>query len=54
MNVFNVIPWPIYDTQIAANFILEETDIGYANLVEKLCDKKLSKNFRFLIGVEDL
>ena len=46
MNVFNVIPWPIYDTQIAANFILEETDIGYANLVEKLCDKKLSKKFQ--------
>jgi len=46
MNVFNVIPWPIYDTQIAANFILEENDIGYGNLVEILCGKKLSKKYQ--------
>jgi len=46
MNVFNVIPWPIYDTQIAANFILEETDIGYGNLVETMCGKKLSKKYQ--------
>ena len=46
MNVFNVIPWPIYDTQIAANFILNETDIGYGNLVETLCGKKLSKKYQ--------
>ena len=46
MNVFNVIPWPIYDTQIAANFILEENDIGYGNLVETLCGKKLSKKYQ--------
>ena len=26
------VPAPVYDTQIAANFILEETDIGYASL----------------------
>jgi len=46
MNAFNVIPWPIYDTQIAANFILEENDIGYGNLVETLCGKKLSKKYQ--------
>ena len=46
MNVYDVIPWPIYDTQIAANFVLEENDIGYGNLVEKLCEKKLSKKYQ--------
>ena len=46
MNVFNIIPWPIYDTQIAANFILAETDIGYSNLVEKFCEIKLSKKYQ--------
>jgi ribonuclease D len=24
MNTFNVIPWPIYDTQIAANLYLKK------------------------------
>ena len=46
MNVFNIIPWPIYDTQIAANFIFVETDIGYSNLVEKFCEIKLSKKYQ--------
>ena len=46
MNVFNIIPWPIYDTQIAANFIFAETDIGYSNLVEKFCEIKLSKKYQ--------
>ena len=46
MNVFNIIPWPIYDTQIAANFIFTETDIGYSNLVEKFCEIKLSKKYQ--------
>ena len=46
MNVFNTIPWPIYDTQIAANFIFVETDIGYSNLVEKFCEIKLSKKYQ--------
>ena len=46
MNVFNIIPWPIYDTQIAANFIFSETDIGYSNLVEKFCEIKLSKKYQ--------
>ena len=46
MNVFNIIPWPIYDTQIAANFIFMETDIGYSNLVEKFCEIKLSKKYQ--------
>ena len=46
MNVFNIIPWPIYDTQIAANFTFAETDIGYSNLVEKLCEIKLSKKYQ--------
>ena len=46
MNVFNVIPWPIYDTQLAANFIFAETDIGYSNLVEKFFEIKLSKKFQ--------
>ena len=46
MNVFNIIPWPIYDTQIAANFIFVETDIGYSNLVEKFCEIRLSKKYQ--------
>jgi len=46
MNVFNIIPWPIYDTQIAANFIFAETDIGYSNLVEKFFEIKLSKKYQ--------
>ena len=46
INVFNIIPWPIYDTQIAANFIFTETDIGYSNLVEKFCEIKLSKKYQ--------
>ena len=46
MNVFNIIPWPIYDTQIAANLIFVETDIGYSNLVEKFCEIKLSKKYQ--------
>ena len=46
INVFNIIPWPIYDTQIAANFIFAETDIGYSNLVEKFCEIKLSKKYQ--------
>ena len=46
MNVFNVIPWPIYDTQLAANFIFAETDIGYSNLVEKFFEIKLSKKYQ--------
>ena len=46
MNVFNIIPWPIYDTQLAANFIFAETDIGYSNLVEKFFEIKLSKKYQ--------
>ena len=46
MNVFNVIPWPVYDTQLAANFIFAETDIGYSNLVEKFFEIKLSKKYQ--------
>ena len=46
MNTFNIIPWPIYDTQVAANFILKENDIGYGNLVETLCGKKLNKKYQ--------
>ena len=46
MNVFNIIPWPIYDTQIAANFIFAETDVSYSNLVEKFCEIKLSKKYQ--------
>ena len=46
MNVFNVIPWPVYDTQLAANFIFAETDIGYSNLVEKFFEIKLNKKYQ--------
>ena len=46
MNIYHAIPWPIYDTQIAANFIYEDGDIGYSNLVEKMFNKKLSKKFQ--------
>ena len=46
MNTYKIIPWPIYDTQIAANFIYEDNDIGYGNLVEKICSKKLNKKYQ--------
>ncbi len=46
MNVYKIIPWPVYDTQIAANFIYEDNDIGYSNLVEKICSIKLSKKYQ--------
>ena len=29
MNAYKIIPWPVYDTQIAANFIYDDNDIGY-------------------------
>ena len=46
MNTYKIIPWPIYDTQIAANFIYEDNDIGYGNLVEKICSIKLNKKYQ--------
>ncbi|MDC3144442.1 HRDC domain-containing protein [Pelagibacteraceae bacterium] len=46
MYTYQIIPWPIYDTQIAANFIYEDNDIGYGNLVEKICSKKLNKKYQ--------
>jgi ribonuclease D len=40
MNIFNEIPWPIFDTQLAANLTIKENDVGYGNLVEIICKKK--------------
>ncbi len=36
-------PTPVFDTQIAANLLGLGNSIGYANLVERICDVKLDK-----------
>ena len=39
---FNVIVWPIFDTQLAYGLVSNENNIGYNSLVEKLFKIKLS------------
>ena len=46
INIFNEIPWPIFYTQLAANLTIKENDVGYGNLVEIICKKKLSKKYQ--------
>tara|TARA_Y100000741_G_scaffold7377_1_gene6226 strand:+ start:748 stop:1590 length:843 start_codon:yes stop_codon:yes gene_type:complete len=43
---FNLIMWPIFDTQLAYGLISKENNIGYTNLVEKLFKIKLSKKYQ--------
>ena len=43
---FNLIIWPIFDTQLAYGLISNENSIGYTNLVEKLFKIKLSKKYQ--------
>jgi len=43
---FNLIIWPIFDTQLAYGLISNENSIGYTNLVEKLFQIKLSKKYQ--------
>ena len=43
---FNVIVWPIFDTQLAYGLISNENNIGYNSLVEKLFKIKLSKKYQ--------
>ncbi len=38
-----VLPWPLFDTQIAASFVSDHCQIGYAALVEEYCGVSLSK-----------
>tara|TARA_B100000686_G_C16659629_1_gene900177 strand:+ start:262 stop:942 length:681 start_codon:yes stop_codon:yes gene_type:complete len=43
---FNLIVWPIFDTQLAYGLVSNENNIGYNNLVEKLFKIKLSKKYQ--------
>ena len=43
---FNLIIWPIFDTQLAYGLVSNENSIGYTNLVEKLFKIKLSKKYQ--------
>ncbi len=43
---FNLIIWPIFDTQLAYGLVSSENSIGYTNLVEKLFKIKLSKKYQ--------
>ena len=43
---FNVIVWPIFDTQLAYGLVSNENNIGYNSLVEKLFKIKLSKKYQ--------
>ena len=43
---FNIIVWPIFDTQIAYGLISNESNVGYTKLVENLLRIKLSKKFQ--------
>jgi len=43
---FNLIIWPIFDTQLAYGLVSNENNIGYTNLVEKLFKIKLSKKYQ--------
>lgn len=43
---FNLIVWPIFDTQLAYLLAYNENNIGYTNLVEKLLKIKLSKKYQ--------
>ena len=43
---FNLIVWPIFDTQLAYLLAYNENNIGYTNLVEKLFKIKLSKRYQ--------
>ena len=43
---FNLIVWPIFDTQLAYLLAYNENNIGYTNLVEKLFKIKLSKKYQ--------
>ena len=43
---FNLIVWPIFDTQLAYGLVSNENNIGYNNLVKKLFKIKLSKKYQ--------
>ena len=43
---FNLIIWPIFDTQLAYGLVSNENNIGYTSLVEKLFRIKLSKKYQ--------
>ena len=43
---FNLVVWPIFDTQLAYGLISDENNIGYTNLVKKLFKIKLSKRYQ--------
>ena len=43
---FNLIVWPIFDTQLAYGLVANENNIGYTSLVEKLFRIKLSKKYQ--------
>ncbi len=42
---FDALPSPLFDTQLAASVLGYANQIGYADLVQRLCDVKLEKKF---------
>ncbi len=46
LHNFNILLWPIFDTQLAYGLVYNENNIGYTNLVEKLFKIKLSKKYQ--------
>lgn len=43
LTAFNTIPTPVFDTQFAASILGKGASVGYAKLVELLCDVQLDK-----------
>ena len=43
---FNLVVWPIFDTQIAYGLLYDQDNIGYTSLVEELLKIKLSKKYQ--------
>ena len=43
LDYCGVLPWPLFDTQIAASFLDDRYQIGYAALVEEYCGVSLAK-----------
>lgn len=42
-----VLPWPVFDTQIAATLMGQMQQVGYANLISSVCGVKLKKTDSF-------
>lgn len=47
VNLTGKVPHPVFDTQVAAMVLGYGDQIGYLNLVQDICDKKLDKGAQF-------